>query len=92
MTTLLSEIKLVPQKIIQEHQLLQLCYFKEKNADESQAATQNFNITVSPVAETPTVTINSPVNGSEDSHTSLKIDSSIITATSGDTSETISSF
>ena len=44
------------------------------------------------LAHGTTVIINSPVNGSEDSHTSLKIDSSIFTATPKDSSETISSY
>ena len=68
MTTLLSEIKLVPPEDYSGTSTITTSVTsKEIGADESQAATQNFNITVSPVAETPTVTINSPVNGSEDS-------------------------
>ena len=44
------------------------------------------------MAETPTVNILSSPNGDEDDHTTLKIDSSIISASSGDLSETISSY
>ena len=93
MTTLLSEVKLVPPEDYSGTSTITTSVTsKEKKQMKARQQLRSFNITVSPVAETPTVTINSPVNGSEDSLQALKIDSSIITATSGDSSETISSY
>ena len=87
-TTILSEVKLVPPEDYSGTTTITASVTSTDNgAAESQAVTKDFNITVSAVAETPNLTINSNLDGTEDSHTSLKIDSSIITATSGDESE-----
>ena len=57
MTTLLSELKLVPPEDFSGTATITTSVTStEKNADESQPANDSFDITVSAVAEAPTVT------------------------------------
>ena len=57
MTTLLSEVKLVPPEDYSGTSTITTSVTSiETDAEESQPATQTFDITVSAVAETPTVT------------------------------------
>ena len=89
MTTLLSEVKLVPPEDYSGTSTITTSVTsKEVGAEESQPATDNFDITVSAVAETPTVTGSAP----ETNFKKIPIFNSTLNVTinDNDTSETVS--
>ena len=90
MTTLLSEVKLVPPEDYSGTSTITVSVTsKETGAEESQPATQTFDITVSAVAETPTVTGAAATSATLKEDTDIQLDLNV-TVNDKDGSETVS--
>jgi hypothetical protein len=90
MTTLLSEIKLVPPEDYSGTSTITTSVTsKETGAEESQPATQTFDIAVSAVAETPTVTGSAATSATLKEDTDILLDLNV-TVNDKDGSETVS--
>ena len=89
MTLLLSEVKLKPPEDYSGTSTITTTSVtsKEASAEESQPATDSFDITVSAVAETPTVTGSAPDTNLEDTDIQLDLN---VTINDNDASETVS--
>ena len=88
MTTLLSEVKLVPPEDYSGTSTITTSVTsREDGATESQPTTDSFDITVSAVAETPTVTGSAPETNFEDTDIQLDLN---VTINDNDASETVS--
>ena len=90
MTTLLSELKLVPPEDYSGTSTITTSVTSiETGAEESQPATQTFDIAVSAVAETPTVTGSAATSATLKEDTDILLDLNV-TVNDKDGSETVS--
>jgi hypothetical protein len=90
MTTLLSEVKLIPPEDYSgTSSITTSVTSKETGAEESQPATDSFDITVSAVAETPTVTGSAADTATLQEDTDILLDLNV-TVNDKDASETVS--